>query len=111
MATRFAPRAPPKPPRLSISTVWPRDAETLAATGRANTSVASPEGNGTSQVTGRVGQSAERAGTLDPAANRPAKAPRLPISLTLTDASACSAALVYNEQRRPASLPIFPAGP
>src|SRR6187549_2361645 len=48
---------PPAPPRLSITTCWPRISESFAASGRATVSVPPPGGNGTIILIGLLGQS------------------------------------------------------
>src|SRR5580700_5565194 len=48
---------PPAPPTFSTTTCWPRISLTRCAITRPSTSVGPPAANGTTMVTGRVGQS------------------------------------------------------
>ena len=55
----LAPTVPPAPPRLSMISDLPVDLENCAASGRAKASVPPPAGNGTTMLTGLVGQPLE----------------------------------------------------
>src|SRR5947209_3424800 len=52
---------PPAPALFSTTNCWPNSSDTFAATTRARMSVVPPAANGTTNFTGRVGQSAARA--------------------------------------------------
>src|SRR5712671_1012710 len=56
LATRAAPDMPPAPPMFSAMICWPSFSESLCANNRATRSTGPPAGNGTTRVTGRVGQ-------------------------------------------------------
>src|SRR5712691_2809518 len=55
-ATRAEPTIPPAPPTFSMTTCWPRTSDSRRPMMRPNTSVPPPAANGTTIVTGRVGQ-------------------------------------------------------
>src|SRR5215471_15386778 len=70
---------PDAPARFSTTTGWPSALESLSATGRADTSLAPPGGNGTIQRTGFVGQVCAHTG---PASAASASATRRRIMLS-----------------------------
>src|SRR5262245_20572860 len=55
---------PPEPPTFSIMTCWPKSSERPGARMRPTVSAGPPAANGTTMVTGRVGQSCDSAGPL-----------------------------------------------
>jgi hypothetical protein len=53
---------PPAPPTFSMITCWPRTSESRRPTMRPSTSVPPPAANGTTMVSGRLGQLCATAG-------------------------------------------------